>query len=228
MMNSFSSTTIRSFFDRKTKKNSSYFTAAKIFTVALVALGMQACQAQAPNVTTSKAVPHVIHISVDALGGKYLDKFLKESPQDFNNFGRLIAEGASTLNARTDYTHTITLPNHTCMVTGRPVKTPDEWQECSGHFWEWNGEVPSDKAPASLHATNPVGGGYTSSTFDVAHDNGLSTAIYSGKSKFRLYTISYGPEFGAENAKGRNKIDYSIISGSIHQKAFADIKTNKP
>ena len=45
----------------------------------------------------------VIHISVDALGSKYLEQFLKEFPDDFSNFARLINEGASTLNARTDY-----------------------------------------------------------------------------------------------------------------------------
>jgi hypothetical protein len=177
--------------------------------------------------TTQQPVSHVIHISVDALGSKYLEKFLKESPDEFKTFGRLIKEGAATLNARTDYTHTVTLPNHTCMVTGRPVKTPAEWTECSGHFWEWNSEFPSDQAPASLHATNDAKG-YTASVFDVAHDNGLKTALYSGKSKFKLYTISYGPQLGAEHAKGRNKIDFSIIGGGIHAKALADLKINKP
>lgn len=113
------------------------------------------------------------------------------------------------------------------MVTGRPVKTPEAWQECSGHFWEWNSEFPDEKAPASLHALNATGS-YTTSTFDVAHDNGLSTALYSGKSKFRVYTHSYGPSLGAEHARGRNKIDHSIIGGGIHSKALADLKANKP
>jgi hypothetical protein len=210
---------------------------AKVFPVALLVLGFQAVNgyAQAPATPASgtvqppvsKPVPHVIHISVDALGSKYLEKFLQESPADFNNFGRLLKEGATTLNARTDYTHTVTLPNHTCMVTGRPVKTPDDWQECSGHFWEWNSDFPSDKAPASLHATNAAGG-YTASTFDVAHDNGLKTALYSGKSKFNLYAISFGPTLGAEHPRGRNKIDHVIVGSGIHSKALADLKANKP
>lgn len=195
---------------------------AKVLLLALFALVLQVVSASA-----QKPVAHVIHISVDALGSKYLEKFLKESPTDFNNFGRLINEGAATLNARTDYTYTVTLPNHTCMVTGRPVKTPDDWQECAGHLWEWNGDFPSDKAAASLHATNPAKG-YTASTFDVAHDNGLKTALYSGKSKFKVYTVSYGPTLGAEHANGRNKIDFSIIGSGIHAKALADLKANKP
>ena len=210
-------------------------TQAKVLSVALLALGLQVgcAQAQAPQVAPQSAqkagapVAHVIHISVDALGSKYLSKFLQESPQDFSSFGRLISEGASTLNARTDFTHTVTLPNHTCMVTGRPVKTPADWQECAGHFWEWNSDFPSPDAAASLHATNPAGR-YTYSTFDVAHDNRLSTALYSGKSKFKLYTVSYGPELGSDSASGRNKIDFSIIDNGIHEKALPSLKANHP
>lgn len=199
--------------------------AAKVLFLALAATGLTACQARAEEPTGP--VKHVIQISVDALGAKYLEKFLQESPAEFNNFDRLIKEGATTLNARTDYTHTITLPNHTCMVTGRPVRTPEDWKECEGHFWEWNSEFPSDKAPASLHAQNPTGG-YTASTFDVAHDAGFKTALYSGKTKFRLYTVSFGPELGAPNPHGRNKIDSSIIGGNIQSRMLADLKEKKP
>jgi hypothetical protein len=209
---------------------------AKFLGMALLALGVQTApvMAQETPVTALKPLPqaqpqvtHVIHISVDALGAKYLEKFLKESPQEFNNFGRLISEGATTLNARTDYTRTITLPNHTSMVTGRPVHTPPEWPEAEGHFWLWNSEFPSTDAPASLHATNPTKG-YTATTFDVAHDHGLSTALYSGKTKFRLFSVSFGSELGAENAKGRNKVDSAIIGSGIHAKALADLKAKHP
>ncbi len=169
----------------------------------------------------------VIHISVDALGSKYLEKFLRESPQDFNHFARLINQGASTFNARTDFTSTSTLPNHTSMVTGRPVKTSKNWQAGTGHFWEWNGNFPDPKAPVSIHANNPAGT-YIVSTFDVVHDNGLSTAMYSGKSKFKFFTISYGPKYGAQNANGHNKVDYSVVNWPVHAKAIADMKANKP
>lgn len=218
------------------KTRSAQRAAFPLLSLALLTLGLQLAHAQAPLTPVTQVAPlpaaaapvaHVIQISVDAMGAKYLDKFLQESPQDFNNFGRLIKEGASTLNARADYTFTITLPNHTCMVTGRPVDTPPEWPEAQGHYWKWNGDFPSPDAPASLHAVNPAGG-YTASSFDVAHDNGLSTALYSGKEKFHMFTYSFGPELGAENAHGRNKIDYSIIGSGIHDKALADIKLHKP
>ena len=217
--------------NRKPKGKGSFPHMAALVT-SIFAVGLQSCQAQTveaplPPVVPAGKVAHVIQISVDALGAKYLDKFLQESPQEFDNFGRLMREGATTLNARTDYTHTITLPNHTCMVTGRPVKTPADWTECEGHFWTWNGDFPSKDAPASLHAQNPAGG-YTASSFDVAHDNGFSTALYSGKAKFALFTVSYGPELGAENPRGRNKIDFSIIGNGIHDKALPDIKLHHP
>ena len=172
---------------------------------------------------------HVIHISVDALGGKYLSQFLQETPADFPNFARIIREGASTLNARTDYTHTNTLPNHTCMLTGRPVKTPEGWAECQGHFWEENSEFPGENVPTSLHATNTAGpGSYTASAFDVAHDAGLKTAIYAGKSKFRLYPASFGAEFGAPHVRGRNKIDSAVIANNVFAPALADLKITRP
>lgn len=205
---------------------------ATVFLVLLLSLAMQGLAMRAggkPAVAADarkQPVGHVIHISVDALGSKYLEKFLRESPHEFGNFRRLVREGASTLNARTDFSNTSTLPNHTCMVTGRPVKTPADWQACKGHHWEWNGSFPSSKAPVSIHANNP--GGYVSSVFDVAHNNGLSTALYSGKSKFKVYTVSYGPRYGARHTRGHNKIDHSIITWAIHARALADMKANKP
>ena len=49
---------------------------------------------------------------------------------DFASYQRFVDEGASTFNARADYTHTNTLPNHTCMMTGRPVCVgPDQTTE---------------------------------------------------------------------------------------------------
>jgi arylsulfatase A-like enzyme len=226
----FSQTASLPFFQRKpvSKQPHSF---ARLLSLSLLVLLPALAKAQAPAPVPAPnpqpVVPHVIQISVDALGAKYLDKFLQESPAEFNNFERLIKEGASTLNARTDHSHTITLPNHTCMVTGRPVQTPTDWPEAQGHGWTWNSEFPSPDAPASLHATNPAKG-YTSSTFEVAHDHGMSTAIYSGKTKFRLYTVSFGAELGAENPKGRNKIDFSAIGAGTQEKAIAGLKENKP
>ncbi len=63
---------------------------------------------------------YVIQISIDGLGSCYLAKMLDNN--EVPNFKRLKVEGASTLNARTDYDITVTLPNHTTMITARGVK----------------------------------------------------------------------------------------------------------
>jgi hypothetical protein len=208
------------------------FSARKAIVFSLLSLGVLGSGVKAQQVARpdrSSSVKHVIHISVDALGGKYLEKFLQESPAEFPTFVQLIREGAATMNARTDYSHTITLPNHTSMLTGRPVFTPTDWRESYGHYWQENTEFPGPKVPASLHATNPQGpGSYTASAFDVAHDAGLKTALYAGKAKFRVYTASFGAELGAPHARGRNKIDSALIANDVFAPAMADLKLFQP
>ena len=203
----------------------------KITPLPQAAQAAQAAQiAQIARIETP--VSHVVQISVDALGAKYLEKFVTETPAEFPNFVRLQREGASTLNARTDYEYTVTLPNHTSMVTGRPVQTPQNWAQAKGHGWTSNGNFPAEGVPASLHATNPDSAdgalAYTATTFDVVHDAGLSTAIYAGKSKFRLFSVSQGEELGAENKYGRNKIDTVMIGRDVPDEFIASLREKAP
>ena len=151
--------------------------------------------------SSGRAADFVIQISVDGLGASYLQSLvnLGEVP----NFARFQTEGAWTNNARTDYDYTVTLPNHTSMLTGRPVL--DKFADAgSGHHWTDNGEPEV----ATLHTQH---GSYVSSTFNVVHDYGLTTSLYATKSKFVLYRQSYDATAGgldltgADN--GRNKID---------------------
>ena len=75
---------------------------------------------------------YVVQISVDGLKPQYLQQLLDAGQAP--NFAKLKAEGAWTLNARTDYDWTITLPNHTSMLTGRPVN--DKYSTVgTGHRW---------------------------------------------------------------------------------------------
>jgi hypothetical protein len=79
---------------------------------------------------------------------------------------------------------------------------------------------------ATLHSVNPAVD-YVASTFDTAHDRGLSTALYTGKVKFVLYEQSYNvtetteggraDAYLADGDQGRNKIDhyeYQAVGGT--------------
>ena len=144
-------------------------------------------------------VDHVIIISVDGLRP---DATTALPEEDGNAFGRLLSS-PHTLNARTIRTWTRTLPNHVSMITSRPEGGD------FGHDWESN----NSPDPGTTVHTNH--GNYVSSIFDVAHDRGLFTALFAGKSKFNLFPVSYGAESGAPDLEGidngRNKIDAFMV-----------------
>ena len=177
------------------------------------------------RVVAGTTVQHVLHISVDGLGSAHLKPLLEAG--DLPNFARLAREGAGTLNARTDFDYTVTLPNHTCMLTGRPVN------DCSvgaravaGHQWTTN----TDPGPANLH-TKPHA--YVASAFDVVHDQGLRTGLFASKTKFVLYDQSYDAAAGAPDRvspdNGRDKIDVYVNdsdSGRVIQELVAALKSH--
>ena len=162
---------------------------------------------------------YVIEISVDGLGGTYLNKLFDGSatggPYAIPNFTRLKNEGAGTLAAHIDNNTYETLPNHTSIITGRPR------DGTAGHNWSLN----SDPAVGQTIHTNK--GSYVAGVFDVAHDNGLRTGMYANKSKFMLfdtygsytgggsYNATYGAldKTGADN--GRDKIDNTYINTTL-------------
>lgn len=169
-------------------------------SVAALVLGMSLVAAAAD-------VKHVIQISVDG-GGSYYVQTLIDWHQ-LPNFKRFQTEGATTMNARTDFDYTVTLPNHTAMVTGRPVmdkRGPDG--PILGHLWTKNDDPGTDNLHLNARA-------YIRSVFDVAHDHGLRTFLAASKTKFVLYDQSYDLTTGAPDTtgpdNGRDKIDLAII-----------------
>lgn len=151
-----------------------------------------------------------ILVSVDGLGAYYLQRQLDQGK--LPNFAALGSAGASTLNARTDYEYTITLPNHTSMLTGRPVSADDDLPSTAHHGWTSNSDVDFS---VTLHNDGNPNLRYVASVFDVVHDHGLSTCLYSGKTKFSLFSNSYNAVNGAPDPvgedNGRNKIDRVAI-----------------
>lgn len=162
-------------------------------------IGIAACALfLAAYAVTTFAAEHVIHISVDGLNARVLQSQIDAGKAP--NFKRFEDEGASTVNARADYFFTITLPNHVTILTARPVLEPDALPGAPFHDWTAN-TVPLRGMTIHQH-------GYIPSVFDVVHDAGKSTAMFSSKDKFVLFNQSYNEANGAANVHGRRKIDY--------------------
>ena len=146
------------------------------------------------------AVDYVILISIDGLRP---DAVTTSGPEKLPNLYRFRDEGAWTDNARTDRDYTLTLPNHTTILTGRGVIGS------TGHSWSTNSDPDPNE---TLHSNH---GSYVASVFDVAHDNGLRTGAFVSKSKFSIYDQSYDEISGAEDItgpdNGKDKIDMYLF-----------------
>lgn len=152
----------------------------------------------------ARGADYVIALSVDGLGSTYLQQ--RVAAGQLPHFKRLAAESAGTANARADYDITVTLPNHTSMVTSRRIKEPE------GHAWTSNTD------PAKGVTIHSKKGTYVPSVFDVVHDHGLRTGVWATKTKFSLFKVSYDAINGAPDTTGpdtgRNKVDCFVIAKS--------------
>ena len=151
------------------------------------------------------AANHLILISVDGLRPDIIGQLGEQALPGFYRFHN---QGVSTDNARTDFDYTRTLPNHSSMITGRSVIGTN------GHGQTENNRI----GPADTLHNNTGQYGYIPGLFDVAHDNGLSTALYASKDKFVLFDQSYNAENGAEDITGADngsaKIDRYLFLAS--------------
>ena len=120
---------------------------------------------------------HVIAISVDGLNPRALKRLGRAGTP---NLHRLIEdEGAGTLNARSQLEMTVTLPNHTSMVTGRRIKAAK-----GGHGVTWNTDTVTK-------TVQEAAGHDVASVFTRVHEAGGTTAVYATKAKFRLFERSW-------------------------------------
>ena len=145
----------------------------KLLKITLVVCAMAAFNAIAFAETQDK-VTHVVIISFDGLRP---DAITQLGPELAPNFHKMIKNGASTLNARTDPDRTVTMPNHTCMITGRGVLGTE------GH-----GYVDNRSAELSIHVNKAS---CVASIFDVAKGHGLTTGFFASKKKFQVFLNSY-------------------------------------
>lgn len=145
------------------------------------------------------SVSRVVAISVDGLNPRAITEL---GPAGAPTFHRLLAEGASTLDARTAREQTRTLPNHTGMLTGRRID-----DRHGGHGVTYN----TDRAGRTVHKS---AGEYVSSVFDVVHDHGGRTALFTSKEKFALYERTWNTNGGHDRVgadDGDAKIDRFVL-----------------
>ena len=140
---------------------------------------------------------HINRVLVISLDGLNPDALRKLGSTGTPALHRVRREGVSTLNARTAYERTETLPNHTGMMTGRRIRVA-----AGGHGVSFN----DDEARTTVHR---AAGEYVASAFDVVHDRGGRTWLYTSKSKFALYDRTWSANGRADRVgvdNGRDKI----------------------
>ena len=170
---------------------------------------------------------HVLMISFDGLRPDLLQNQINRG--ECPAFAYLQQAGLYTHNARTDVTHTVTLPNHTCMLTGLAVSRIPGLDETVYHGYTGNVD-PSDTE--TLHNSGNPHLTYVPSVFDVAKAHGKRTAMFASKSKFSLFARSYGasqtPAASSENPQ-TGVLDVSVIAGMDEmQRALLEHLSTEP
>lgn len=126
----------------------------------------------------ASSLKHVILISMDGLRSDAIKALGRKRASAFY---QMIREGASTFNARTDNDMTVTIPNHTSMITGYPVLGKN------GHQVTINRD--------SSQSVHDYAGRHITSLFNVLRDNNLQSALLASKLKFDIYQKSYPIDF---------------------------------
>jgi hypothetical protein len=135
-------------------------------------------------------ITRVVVISVDGLNPDAIRRLGRaETP----TFHRLVDEGASTYNARTEVEMTTTLPNHTGMVTSRRID-----RSKGGHGVTWNDGRLTPRT-VQRAAGHPVG-----SVFSSLNAAGLGSAVFAAKGKFSLFARSWPRGIDRSLIKGDN------------------------
>lgn len=151
-----------------------------------------------PRIDTG--IDHVVILVVD---GVRSDAIATLGTEGAPTWHRLMAEGASTLNARTDPRRTYTNPNHLGMITGLVTDGDD------GHGLRSNRDVEG-----TLH---DLRGAYLPSVHDVTFHHGLTTAVFASKPKLDLLSRSWTPEHAAPSSAREDNDALRIVAESFNE-----------
>lgn len=130
----------------------------------------------APPPSAAAADVRVLAISLDGFNPEAITRLGVDGTP---NLHRLLRQGAGTLNARTQVEQTVTLPNHTSMVTGRRIDARHE-----GHGVTWNEHRPGTTVQGAA-------GHGVASIFSLVQGARRGGAVFATKSKFSLFNRSW-------------------------------------
>lgn len=139
----------------------------------------------APLAVRRAGIRRVVVIDVEGLPSAALLDGAAQLP----SLQRLIAEGSSTLNARTARERTTALPNTTSLLTGRRVPPLR-----GGH-----GIAVNQDTGATVHE---AAGRYVSSVFDIVHNGGRRTALVGSRTRLALLSRSWDALHGGADPAG--------------------------
>ena len=197
--------------------------------VAVLGLAVTACSATEPPsrgaiatrsgqpaAAAATTVTTVIAISLDGLNPRAIRLLGAERAPTLH---RLIDEGASTLNARTEREQTNTLPNHTGMVTGRRIDAAK-----GGHGVVWNDDRLEPRTVQEA-AGHPVG-----SVFSVVDSPERDTAMFASKQKFSLFERSWPAGIDRSVIRANNTRLVRLVRADIadHDRAFRFVHLSMP
>lgn len=140
--------------------------------------------------------PQVLAISIDGLNPTALVQLGRTGAP---HFWQLFREGAGTLNARTQVERTVTLPNHTSMVTGVRID-----RRRGGHGVTWNDDRTTPPTVQAA-ARRDVG-----SVFSRVQEARRSAALFSTKTKFALFQRSWPA--GVDRMAIREQDDAAVVA----------------
>ena len=161
-------------------------------------------------------VASVLAVSIDGLNPRALRELGRDRAPTLY---RLIDEGASTMNARTERELTVTLPNHTGMLTGRRVSAYR-----GGHGVTWNDDRLEPRT------VQEAAGGAVPSAFSVVHDETRSTALFASKTKFTLFKRSWRSKIDRFTVRENNALLMRRVRGDLlnYDRAFRFVHFSKP
>jgi type I phosphodiesterase/nucleotide pyrophosphatase len=156
---------------------------ALLLTAGLPACGDKSSKADGePTPVGTADNPRYQDVLIISIDGLRSDALQAIDPELIPHFTRLLG-GAYTLNARTDPDFTVTLPNHTGMITGRTVNGPQ------GHAWTKNSLPEELEIDIESNLGTPL-----ESIFHHAQADQVGTALFATKDKFGLWPRTWNQE----------------------------------